>query len=148
MGGCGEERGEVSIANTLLHSIQANISFLPWVLGQFALMQIILVLDTLSLILMLFAFSLKGFEIKFQIRTIYFSPCNPQSRFTAVFLFLEIEISRMTMTRFSNNPDNKKVLLCERKRHTARHVASTPYVVLTWLTPPPAAGPDPPTSWT
>ena len=32
---------------------------------------------------------------------------------------------------------NKKVLLCERKRHTTRSVASTPYVVLSWLTPPP-----------
>ena len=54
------------------------------------------------------------------------------------------------------NPTNKKVLLRERKRHTARHVASTPYVVLSWLTPPPPprldltpppsplAGPDPP----
>ena len=31
---------------------------------------------------------------------------------------------------------NKKVLLRERKRHTARHVASTHYVVLSWLTPP------------
>ena len=42
---------------------------------------------------------------------------------------------------------HKKVLLRERKRHTARRVASTPYVVLSWLTPPPptpAAGPDPP----
>ena len=54
----------------------------------------------------------------------------------------------------------KKVLLRERKRHTARHAASTPYVVLSLLTPPPAswtwptpprldltppaAGPDPP----
>ena len=27
--------------------------------------------------------------------------------------------------------ENKKVLLRERKRHTARRVASTPYVVLT-----------------
>ena len=54
---------------------------------------------------------------------------------------------------------NKKVLLRERKRHTARHAASTPYVVLSLLTPPagpdppgwtwpPPAGPDPPTSWT
>ena len=40
---------------------------------------------------------------------------------------------------------NKKVLLRERKRHTARHVASTSYVVLSWLThPSPPAGPDPP----
>ena len=31
---------------------------------------------------------------------------------------------------------NKKVLLRERKRHTARRVASTPYVVLTWVPPP------------
>ena len=38
---------------------------------------------------------------------------------------------------------NKKVLLRERKRHTARHVASTPYVVLTGYPPtrvPPQAG--------
>ena len=39
---------------------------------------------------------------------------------------------------------NKKVLLRERKRHTARHAASTPYVVLSLLTPPPPACPDPP----
>ena len=32
---------------------------------------------------------------------------------------------------------NKKVLLRERKRHTACRVASTSYVVLSWLTPPP-----------
>ena len=31
----------------------------------------------------------------------------------------------------------KKVLLRERKRHTARHVVSTHSVVLSWLTPPP-----------
>ena len=41
---------------------------------------------------------------------------------------------------------NKKVLLRERKRHTARRVASTPYVVLTGYSPPwpgcpPLAGP-------
>ena len=38
---------------------------------------------------------------------------------------------------------NKKVLLRERKRHTARHVVSTPSVVLpgyrTWV-PPPGGG--------
>ena len=39
---------------------------------------------------------------------------------------------------------NKKVLLRERKRHTARHVASTPYVVLSWLTPPPPGWTWPP----
>ena len=38
---------------------------------------------------------------------------------------------------------NKKVLLRERKRHTARRVASTPYVVLTGY--PPGAGYPP--SW-
>ena len=32
---------------------------------------------------------------------------------------------------------NKKVLMRERKRHTARHVASTPYVVLTGYPPCP-----------
>ena len=32
---------------------------------------------------------------------------------------------------------NKKVLLRERKRHTARRVVSTHSVVLSWLTPPP-----------
>ena len=36
---------------------------------------------------------------------------------------------------------NKKVLLCERKRHTACHVASTCYVVLTGY--PPWAGTPP-----
>ena len=40
---------------------------------------------------------------------------------------------------------DKKVLLRERKRHTARHVASTPYVVLSWLTP---SLPPPPPRWT
>ena len=40
--------------------------------------------------------------------------------------------------------DNKKVLLRERKRHTARRVASTPYVVLTGYPPPPPAGYPPP----
>ena len=35
---------------------------------------------------------------------------------------------------------NKKVLLRERKRHTAHHVASTPYVVLTGYPPPDLAG--------
>ena len=34
----------------------------------------------------------------------------------------------------------KKVLLRERKRHTARRVASTPYVVLTGYPPPPSQG--------
>ena len=35
---------------------------------------------------------------------------------------------------------DKKVLLCERKRHTARRVASTPYVVLTGYPPHPDLG--------
>ena len=35
----------------------------------------------------------------------------------------------------SKNVLHKKVLLRERKRHTARHVASTPYVVLTGYPP-------------
>ena len=55
---------------------------------------------------------------------------------------------------------NKKVLLRERKRHTTRRVASTPYVVLTGYPPwqgtpqpgyPPLAGPGrvpPPPGWT
>ena len=38
---------------------------------------------------------------------------------------------------------NKKVLLRERKRHTARHVASTPYVVLTGYPPPARVPPQP-----
>ena len=48
--------------------------------------------------------------------------------------------------RSSKNRGNKKVLLRERKRHTARCVANTPYVVLTWF-PPPGGGtrtPPPP----
>ena len=40
---------------------------------------------------------------------------------------------------------NKKVLLRERKRHTARRVVSTHSDVLSWLTPPRLA--DPPPSW-
>ena len=46
---------------------------------------------------------------------------------------------------------NKKVLLRERKRHTVRRVASTPYVVLTgYPTPPPGQGipPDRVPPWT
>ena len=42
----------------------------------------------------------------------------------------------------SKNKKNKKVLLCERKRHTTRCVANTPYVVLTGY--PPGGYPDPP----
>ena len=38
---------------------------------------------------------------------------------------------------------NKKVLLRERKRHTARRVASTPYVVLTGYPPRPGYPPHP-----
>ena len=60
----------------------------------------------------------------------------------------------------SNLKLNKKVLLRERKRHTACRVAITPSVVISWVTPPPRrldltppgwtwppllAGPDPPT---
>ena len=41
-----------------------------------------------------------------------------------------------------NNIKNKKVLLRERKRHTARRVASTPYVVLTG-SPPGQGTPQP-----
>ena len=40
--------------------------------------------------------------------------------------------------------ENKKVLLRERKRHTACCVASTPYVVLTAYPPPPPARVPPP----
>ena len=40
-----------------------------------------------------------------------------------------------------NSLNNKKVLLRERKRHTTRRVASTPYVVLTGNPPPPARVP-------
>ena len=41
--------------------------------------------------------------------------------------------------------ENKQVLLRERKRHTARHVVSTPSVVLPGYPPPPPRGgvPDP-----
>ena len=42
---------------------------------------------------------------------------------------------------YSDNRFNKKVLLRERKRHTARRVASTPYVVLTGYPPPPRVPP-------
>ena len=53
---------------------------------------------------------------------------------------LEAVYSRMACLSkpllLTNFTTNKKVLLRERKRHTARHVASTPYVVLSWLTPP------------
>ena len=71
-----------------------------------------------------------------------------------------VTISIWTSFTFTNVKyyGNKKVLLRERKRHTARHVGSTPYVVLSWLTPPPGgwtwppllvAGPDPPRGgWT
>ena len=44
---------------------------------------------------------------------------------------------------------NKKVLLRERKRHTARcRVVTTHSVVLSWLIPPPPAGWTDPPSWT
>ena len=50
-----------------------------------------------------------------------------------------------------NLPKNKKVLLRERKRHTARRVGSTHSVVLSWLTPPPPPRQldlSPPPGWT
>ena len=55
-----------------------------------------------------------------------------------------MEFSRILKAYF-----NKKVLLRERKRHTARRVASTPYVVLTGYPPgqgTPCQGTPP--SWT
>ena len=47
-----------------------------------------------------------------------------------------------------NNRLNKKVLLRERKRHTACRVVSTHSVVLSWLTPPPTARLNPSTRLT
>ena len=48
---------------------------------------------------------------------------------------------------YGKNRFNKKVLLRERKRHTARRVVTTPFVVLTGYPPPPAGYPLPP-GWT
>ena len=45
------------------------------------------------------------------------------------------------------NWSNKKVLLRERKRHTARRVVSTPSVVLTGYPPPPSRVPPPVLTW-
>ena len=46
-----------------------------------------------------------------------------------------------TFMSSNGNSKHKKVLLRERKRHTARRVVvSTHSVVLSWLTPPPPAG--------
>ena len=42
--------------------------------------------------------------------------------------------------RFIDDSSNKKVLLCERNRHTARRVSSTPSAVLTWAVPPSGPG--------
>ena len=47
-----------------------------------------------------------------------------------------LHVNFITMTTRTIS-ENKTVLLRERKTHTARHVASTPYVVLSWLPPPP-----------
>ena len=47
----------------------------------------------------------------------------------------------LTKCEQSNQTEHKKVLLHERKRHTARHVVSTPSVVLPGY--PPGGVPDP-----
>ena len=55
------------------------------------------------------------------------------------------KICRWTSTKFQ---DNKKVLLRERKRHTACRVVSTHSVVLSWLNPPPPGWlTHPPPGW-
>ena len=81
-------------------------------------------------------------------------PFNAVSSLTVISIFTELSWvqfpSQWSQSLFKTSPKtlmNKKVLLRERKRHTARHVASTPYVVLSWLTPPPPAG-WPPSGWT
>ena len=53
---------------------------------------------------------------------------------THVYIETDTEILIFIFTTLISN---KKVLLCERKRHTARRVVSTPYVVLTGYPPCP-----------
>ena len=43
----------------------------------------------------------------------------------------------------ANDYPNKTVLLRERERHTARHVSSTPYAILSWGKPHPWLGGTP-----
>ena len=67
-----------------------------------------------------------------------------------IFVFVR-HIASLLTVRFASNLrlrssvnttiHNKKVLLRERKRHTARRVVSTPSVVLSRLTPPRPADP-------
>ena len=58
-----------------------------------------------------------------------------------------VHSKKMAVSFKPNEIVNKKVLLHERKRHTARHVVSTHSVVLSWLTPPPAGLTPPQLDW-
>ena len=72
----------------------------------------------------------------------------PPSGLAPISIILDPPLVRNSLLHY--NIINKKVLLRERKRHTARRVVTTHSVVLSWLTPPPPppAGPDPPLGWT
>ena len=63
-----------------------------------------------------------------------------------IFTFFSTSLPDMVLN-FRFRCEYKKVLLRERKRHTARRVVSTHSVVLSWLTPPAGLTPhrtDPP----
>ena len=67
-----------------------------------------------------------------------------------IFTFFSTSLPDMVLN-FRFRCEYKKVLLCERKRHTARRVMSTHSVVLSWLTPPAGLTPHrtdpPPPDW-
>ena len=58
-----------------------------------------------------------------------------------------ILITKPFISNIRKNYINKKVLLRERKRHTARRVVSTHSVILSWLNPPPPRVLTPPAGW-
>ena len=76
--------------------------------------------------------------------------CGCLAQFVQVPLLQWAEQSSFQSVSDMTLSHNKKVLLRERKRHTARRVASTPYVVLTWVPPcqgTPPAGYPPILTW-
>ena len=99
----------------------------------------------------LFLLVLPGVALKKSISSsLATSWCSINSRICCLLfiVFFPPVTSAGLVTGKKNQTDvfNKKVLLRERKRHTACRVASTPYVVLTGY-PPPARGPPPGWTW-